>query len=163
MALTCCVQRDNYGPSLNQIRCGREKISILYDMKLTQLLIFVLVNEMLQCAQKCAGRNSAKYLTFAEFCIFATELKRSLHYRYVSIFSSYLSINFVVKSSHPRISVSWRHFFFEPVFSSCLIQNNVVRMGNDEEKLILLTFAFSFNYVQFLWAANQGGEYFGHP
>ncbi|GFG38849.1 hypothetical protein Cfor_02156, partial [Coptotermes formosanus] len=32
--------------------------------------------EMLQCAKECANRNSASYLTFGEFCIFATELKR---------------------------------------------------------------------------------------
>nr|CAD7459381.1 unnamed protein product [Timema tahoe] len=34
------------------------------------------VYEMLQCAKECANRNSAAYLTFGEFCIFATELKR---------------------------------------------------------------------------------------
>ncbi|XP_069697772.1 uncharacterized protein raw isoform X9 [Periplaneta americana] len=34
------------------------------------------VYEMLQCAKECANRNSASYLTFGEFCIFATELKR---------------------------------------------------------------------------------------
>lgn len=34
------------------------------------------VYEMLQCAKECAGRSSAAYLTFGEFCIFATELKR---------------------------------------------------------------------------------------
>ncbi|XP_046986814.1 uncharacterized protein LOC124556841 isoform X1 [Schistocerca americana] len=34
------------------------------------------VYEMLQCAKECANRSSACYLTFGEFCIFATELKR---------------------------------------------------------------------------------------
>lgn len=34
------------------------------------------VYEMLQCAKECANRSSASYLTFGEFCIFATELKR---------------------------------------------------------------------------------------
>ncbi|KAK7867197.1 hypothetical protein R5R35_008388 [Gryllus longicercus] len=34
------------------------------------------VYEMLQCAKECANRSSAAYLTFGEFCIFATELKR---------------------------------------------------------------------------------------
>jgi len=43
-------------------------------------LIFFLcifsVYEMLQCAKECANRSTAAYLTFGEFCVFATELKR---------------------------------------------------------------------------------------
>ncbi|XP_059484260.1 uncharacterized protein LOC132201798 isoform X6 [Neocloeon triangulifer] len=34
------------------------------------------VYEMLQCAKECANRSTAAYLTFGEFCVFATELKR---------------------------------------------------------------------------------------
>ncbi|XP_046398277.1 uncharacterized protein LOC124165067 isoform X1 [Ischnura elegans] len=34
------------------------------------------VYEMLQCAKECAQRSSASYLTFGEFCLFASELKR---------------------------------------------------------------------------------------
>uniref|UniRef100_A0A1B6BZG1 EF-hand domain-containing protein n=2 Tax=Clastoptera arizonana TaxID=38151 RepID=A0A1B6BZG1_9HEMI len=34
------------------------------------------VSEMLHCAKECADRNTASYLTFGEFCLFATELKR---------------------------------------------------------------------------------------
>lgn len=34
------------------------------------------VYEMLQCAKECAHRSSAAYLTFGEFCLFASELKR---------------------------------------------------------------------------------------
>lgn len=38
--------------------------------------VFFLVSEMLQCAKECADRGTAGYLTFGEFCLFATELKR---------------------------------------------------------------------------------------
>ncbi|KAJ1520862.1 hypothetical protein ONE63_003948 [Megalurothrips usitatus] len=34
------------------------------------------VLEMLRCAQQCAQRSAPNYLTFGEFCVFATELKR---------------------------------------------------------------------------------------
>nr|CAD7595568.1 unnamed protein product [Timema genevievae] len=44
-----------------------------YDL---QKHVFSSLYEMLQCAKECANRNSAAYLTFGEFCIFATELKR---------------------------------------------------------------------------------------
>ncbi|KAG8262186.1 hypothetical protein J6590_057758 [Homalodisca vitripennis] len=37
------------------------------------------VCEMLQCAQDCADRSSPAHLTFGEFCLFATELKRCYH------------------------------------------------------------------------------------
>lgn len=31
---------------------------------------------MLQCARQCGRRNSAQFLTFGEFCVFAGELRR---------------------------------------------------------------------------------------
>lgn len=34
------------------------------------------VYEMLECAKECAGRPSPSFLTFGEFCVFATELKK---------------------------------------------------------------------------------------
>uniref|UniRef100_A0A1B6K8I3 EF-hand domain-containing protein n=1 Tax=Graphocephala atropunctata TaxID=36148 RepID=A0A1B6K8I3_9HEMI len=37
------------------------------------------VCEMLQCAQDCTDRSSPAHLTFGEFCLFATELKRCYH------------------------------------------------------------------------------------
>ncbi|XP_023210061.1 uncharacterized protein LOC111612999 [Centruroides sculpturatus] len=33
------------------------------------------VHEMLQCASECSNRQNGEYLTFGEFCVFASELK----------------------------------------------------------------------------------------
>ncbi|XKL67291.1 hypothetical protein PGB90_002782 [Kerria lacca] len=76
-----CSWNARLGPTARKIPA--EKVLQLFN----DLQIFptiAQVNEMLQCAQKCAGRVSAKYLTFNEFCIFATELKRSIRSRYVN-------------------------------------------------------------------------------
>ncbi|XP_065199843.1 uncharacterized protein raw isoform X2 [Planococcus citri] len=73
-----CAWNSVLGPAASVVPA--EKITKLFN----HLEIYpnnVQVHEMLQCAQKCAGRNSSKYLTFAEFCIFATELKKSIHSR----------------------------------------------------------------------------------
>lgn len=36
----------------------------------------VAVYEMLECAKECGGRPAPSYLTFREFCVFASELKK---------------------------------------------------------------------------------------
>ncbi|XP_052125253.1 uncharacterized protein LOC113205886 isoform X3 [Frankliniella occidentalis] len=52
-----------------------EKVQQLFnDMQLYPSKSEVL--EMLRCAQQCAHRSTPNYLTFGEFCVFATELKR---------------------------------------------------------------------------------------
>jgi hypothetical protein len=65
------------------------------------------VYEMLQCAKECANRSTAAYLTFGEFCVFATELKRCYEKGYLNqtdlfteIFTQYLCCNFL--GSHVR-------------------------------------------------------------
>ncbi|XP_054271463.1 uncharacterized protein LOC128992082 isoform X2 [Macrosteles quadrilineatus] len=52
-------------------------LPLLQDMQLypTQAQ----VSEMLQCAQDCSDGSTPSYLTFGEFCLFATELKRCCH------------------------------------------------------------------------------------
>lgn len=56
---------------------GEEQIGCLPATSLIRLL--VLVSEMLQCAQDCAASSSPTHLTFGEFCLFASELKRCCH------------------------------------------------------------------------------------
>jgi len=47
-------------------------------------IFMVPVYEMLQCAKECANRSTAAYLTFGEFCVFATELKRCYEKGYLN-------------------------------------------------------------------------------
>lgn len=39
------------------------------------------VHEMLQCASECSKRQNVDYLTFGEFCVFASELKTSYEHK----------------------------------------------------------------------------------
>ncbi|KAK3920242.1 Octanoyl-[GcvH]:protein N-octanoyltransferase, partial [Frankliniella fusca] len=61
-----------------------EKVQQLFnDMQLYPSKSDVL--EMLRCAQQCAQRSTPNYLTFGEFCVFATELRRCVDKGYVVI------------------------------------------------------------------------------
>lgn len=39
------------------------------------LCLSFLVHEMLQCANECSKRQNEDYITFGEFCVYASELK----------------------------------------------------------------------------------------
>lgn len=41
------------------------------------MIFVILVHEMVHCASECSHRPSADYITFGEFCVFASELKAS--------------------------------------------------------------------------------------